>query len=99
VADPTRQGRRGPKPDTTQRSPSGYRISDRRRFELAMAQPFVGKFTLQEVIDLAVTEFLDRQRAVEGFRAALLSAENSQRSRGGVPSIGSLQTDEPRPDA
>ncbi|MDX1873412.1 hypothetical protein SBI67_14920 [Mycolicibacterium sp. 120266] len=98
MADPTRRGRRGPTPDPDPRSPSGYRISDRRRFELAMAQPFVGKFTLQDVIDVAVTEFLERQYNVEGFRAALHNAENNQRARRRVPTIGSDQADVPTHD-
>jgi hypothetical protein len=98
VVDPTRQGRRGRQPDPDPRTPSGYRITDRRRFELSMAQPFVGKFSLQDVIDVAVSEFLEGLYSVEGFRTALHSAEKSQRDRSGVPSIRSPEDEGPNPD-
>ncbi|MDQ2708779.1 MAG: hypothetical protein M3Z25_14575 [Actinomycetota bacterium] len=62
-------------------APTGYRVSARRRFELVMAQGFTGTESLQAVIDLAVTEFLDRCRAEPGFLDALTSAERAQQRR------------------
>lgn len=80
-----RAGRRGPIPDPERGTPSGYRVKARTRFELGMAQSFLGTKSLQETIDVAVRELLDRLRAVDGFTDALVAAEASQRRRGAVP--------------
>jgi len=64
-------------------------VSDRRRFELRQAGLFTGQDSLQDTIDLAVTEFLDRLRNdASGFVEALESAEREQRRRAGVQSVG-----------
>jgi hypothetical protein len=81
---PASAGSRGPVRREPALSPSGYRISARRRFELKTAELFTGAAGLQGVIDLAVTEFLDRMRAVPGFTDTLVHAENSQQHRAGV---------------
>jgi hypothetical protein len=54
--------RRGPVPNPDRGSPCGYRINDRTQYELQAAALFVGTEGLQDTIDLAVREFLDRQR-------------------------------------
>lgn len=76
--------RRGPAPNPDRGKPSGYRVTARRRFELSMAAIFVGTSSLQDTIDLAVTEFLERMGDEPGFREALTAAERSQRRRAGV---------------
>ncbi|EFG77110.1 hypothetical protein HMPREF0591_2978 [Mycobacterium parascrofulaceum ATCC BAA-614] len=81
--------RRGPKPNPDRGQNTGYRATARQRFELQMAGPFIGSANLQETIDTAVGEFLDRMRQVPGYAAALLAAENSQRTRAGVRDINS----------
>lgn len=81
--------RRGPKPNPNRGSPSGYRLTDRTRFELQVAAAFVGTTSLQETIALAVDEFLARMRDVEGFADALRSAEQYQQKRAGVPAVTS----------
>jgi hypothetical protein len=81
---PVTAGSRGPIGREPVLSPSGYRVSDRRRFELRMASLFTGHDSLQEVIDLAVAEFLDRLRARPGFADALAAAEQEQQRRAGV---------------
>lgn len=83
----TSSGRRGPVAAQPSRSPSGYRISDRQRFELDAAGLFTGRGTLQSVLDLAVQEFLDRMRSVDGFAAALDAAEREQQRRTGVRQV------------
>lgn len=62
-------------------SPTDYRVSAGRRFELVMVQSFTGAESLQAVIDLAVTEFLDRCHAEPGFHDALTAAEQAQRRK------------------
>ena len=81
---PASAGRRGPVAADPRRSPSGYRISDRERFELRMAGSFVGRDTLQSVLELAVSEFLERMRSVDGYPAALKAAEREQQRRSGI---------------
>jgi hypothetical protein len=49
-----------------------------------MAAGYTGRTTLQSVLDLAVQEFLDRMRSVDGFAATLESAEREQQRRAGV---------------
>jgi hypothetical protein len=73
--------RRGPKPNPDRGTPSGYRLTDRTRFELQAAALFIGTTSLQDTIAVAVDEFLDRLRAVDGFREALRKAELSQQQR------------------
>ena len=56
-----------------------------------MAGLFTGHESLQDIIDLAVTEFLDRLREQSGFQAALTAAELEQQRRAGIrttPSSG-----------
>jgi len=81
--------RRGPTPNPDRGTPSGYRVSARTRFELGMAQSFLGTRTLQETIDVAVHEFLERLRTEEGFESALSAAEASQQRRAGVAGLAS----------
>ena len=84
---PGSAGSRGPVRREPRAAPTGYRITDRVRFELKMAEPFTGTWSLQAVIDLAVTEFLDRIKAVEGFNEALVNAEREQRRRAGIAEL------------
>lgn len=83
-ARPSTAGSRGPIGRQPTLSPSGYRVSARRRFELRMAGMFTGHESLQDIIDLAVNEFLDHLRARPGFLDALAAAEREQQRRGGV---------------
>lgn len=86
---PVSAGARGPlraKPPST---PTGYRVDDRRRFELHMAGTFTARETLQGVIDLAVDEFLAHLRQTPGFAAALAAAEAEQQRRAGAKSTRS----------
>lgn len=88
---PETAGARGPVGRQPALSPTGYRVSDRRRFELRMAGLFTGHESLQDIIDLAVTEFLDRLREQPGFQTALTAAEHEQQRRAGIrtsPSSG-----------
>lgn len=85
---PVTAGSRGPISREPTLSPTGYRVSARRRFELQMAAPFAGQHSLQDTIDLAVTEFLDRLgKDVPEFVDALEAAERAQRRRAGVQSV------------
>jgi hypothetical protein len=84
AARPTTAGSRGPIGRQPSLSPTGYRVSDRRKFELRMASLFTGHESLQDIIDLAVTEFLDRLRDQPGFSDALMAAEQEQQRRAGV---------------
>lgn len=87
MAEEALRRRRGPKPNPDRGSPSGYRLTDRTRFELQMAATFVGTTSLQDTIALAVNEFLDGMRHVEGFTQALRAAEKTQQSRAGVRTV------------
>jgi hypothetical protein len=49
-----------------------------------MAALFTGQESQQDVINLAVTEFLDRLRGAPGFLEALKAAEREQQRRAGV---------------
>jgi hypothetical protein len=84
AARPTTAGSRGPVGRQPTLSPTGYRVSDRRRFELRMACLFTGQESLQDIVDLAVTEFLDRLRQQAGFQGALTAAEQEQQRRAGI---------------
>ena len=81
---PASAGRRGPIRASPPTAPSGYRISEQRRFELQGAAWFTGTQTLQAVIDLAVSEFLDRVRDEPGFTEAQANAERAVQRRAGV---------------
>lgn len=87
MAEKALQPRRGPKPNPNRGTPSGYRLTDRTRFELQIAALFVGTDSLQDTIALAVDEFLFRMREVEGFTEAMRSAERHQQARAGVPTM------------
>lgn len=87
MAEEALRRRRGPKPNPDRGSPSGYRLTDRTRFELQVAAVFVGTTSLQDTIALAVDEFLDTMRSVEGFTAALHAAEESQQARAGIRTV------------
>lgn len=89
AARPVSAGARGPLRTKPPSAPTGYRVDDRRRFELHMAGTFTGRETLQGVIDLAVDEFLERLRRAPGFEAALSAAEAEQQRRAGVRSTTS----------
>jgi hypothetical protein len=92
AARPPTAGARGPISRQPTLSPTGYRVSDRRRFELHMAGGFRGLYSLQDIIDLAVTEFLDRLRDdAPGFVETLASAEREQRRRAGVQAVGETE--------
>jgi hypothetical protein len=84
MADEALRPRRGPKPNPDRGQPSGYRITERTRFELQMAAAFVGTDSLQGTIATAVEEFLTRVRGTEGFMEAVRAAEQSQQDRAGV---------------
>lgn len=86
-------GSRGPIGRQPTLSPSGYRVSDRQRFELRMAALFTGQESLQDVINLAVTEFLDRLRGVPGFLESLTAAEREQQRRAGVRPMTGVNAD------
>jgi hypothetical protein len=96
MAEKALQPRRGPKPNPNRGTPSGYRLTDRTRFELQTAALFVGTDSLQDTIALAVDEFVSRMREVEGFTEAMRSAERHQQARAGVPTMTARQS---RPDA
>lgn len=81
------RGRRGPKPNPNRGSPSGYRVTDRTRFELQVAALFVGTANLQGTIAVAVDEFLARMREVDGYEQALRAAETHQQLRAGIRSV------------
>jgi hypothetical protein len=81
---PETAGSRGPVRREPSLSPSGYRISERRRFELQAASLYTGAAGLQGTIDLAVSEFLDRMHTEPGFSETLDQAERSQQRRAGV---------------
>jgi hypothetical protein len=86
---PATAGSRGPVGRPEKLTPSGYRVSDRRRFELRAAGPYIGAESLQEIIDLAVTEFLNRLReGTPGFAETLETAERARRERAGVRTLG-----------
>jgi hypothetical protein len=68
-------------------SPTGFRVSERTRFELEAAALYTGRHTLQSVLELAVAEFLERVRAQEGFLATLDTAERAQQRRADVPRL------------
>lgn len=84
AARPATAGSRGPVGRQPTLAPTGYRASDRRRFELRMAGLFTGHESLQDIIDLAVTEFLDRLGDTPGFSEALTAAEREQQRRAGI---------------
>ncbi|MQA11514.1 MAG: hypothetical protein GEU98_23770 [Pseudonocardiaceae bacterium] len=86
--------RRGPKPNPNRGTPSGYRLTDRTRFELQLAAAFVGTTSLQDTIALAVDEFLASMRQVDGYSEALRAAETSQQRRAGVPALPSSDPDD-----
>lgn len=81
---PATAGRRGPVARQPTRSPTGFRIDDRTRFELQAAALYTGCDNLQAVLDIAVAEFLDRMKREGGFRETLASAERAQQRRAGV---------------
>lgn len=88
-ARPENAGSRGPVGRKPVLSPTGYRVSDRRRFELRMAGSYMGKESLQDIIDLAVTQFLDRLRDDDPeFERSVNSAERHRQRQAGVRSLG-----------
>src|SRR4051812_13144423 len=83
--------RRGPKPNSDRGAPSGYRVNARIRFELQVAAAFVGASTLQQTLDIAVQEFLDRlHQDAPGFTTAVASAERHQQHRAGLRNLPAL---------
>jgi hypothetical protein len=58
-----------------------------------MAALFTGQESLQDVVNLAVTEFLDRLRGIPGFVESLAAAEREQQRRGGVHPVSGANTD------
>ena len=87
-ARPATAGSRGPARREPTLSPTGYRVSDRQRFELRMAALFIGEESLQDVIDFAVTGFLGWLRAeFPKFGDAVEDAEHAQQQLAGVQSL------------
>jgi hypothetical protein len=84
---PASAGARGPIRREPAKFVTGYRITDRRRFELKAAALFTGADGLQAVIDLAVDDFLDHLRTVPGFTDALAAAEAHQRHRSAITEL------------
>ena len=84
---PASVGRRGPLAREPRLKPSGFRISERTRFELQAAALYTGCTTIQAVLEIAVTEFLERMASEDGFRETLAKAEAAQRRRAGIPSV------------
>jgi hypothetical protein len=96
---PASAGSRGPIARQPARTPTGYRIDDRTRFELQAAALFTGcDPKLQSVLDLAVAEFLDRLKQAEGFRDALRNAEREQQRRAGLRRLPSDSEERPTMD-
>jgi hypothetical protein len=87
MPDATTAARRGPKPKADRGTPTGYRVGVRTRFELGLAQSFLGTRSLQETIDIAVRELLIQLRAEDGFEEALAAAETAQRRRAKVSAL------------
>jgi len=58
-----------------------------------MAALFTGQESLQDVINLAVTEFLDRLRGVDGFPESLAAAERELQRRAGVRFMNETNVD------
>ncbi len=81
---PANAGRRGPIARQPAKTPTGFRVDDRTRFELQAAALYTGSDTIQAVLDIAVTEFLDRMELEDGFRDTLVSAERAQQRRAGI---------------
>ncbi|MBM7784800.1 hypothetical protein JOD67_001480 [Tenggerimyces flavus] len=77
-------GRRGPVAREPVLSPTGYRISERTKFELVAAMSYTGATTLQAVIDIAVAEFLERMGTTPGYKATLRTSA-AERLRRGLP--------------
>lgn len=63
-----------------------------------MATLFTGQESLQDVINLAVTEFLDRLRGVPGFLESVAAAEREQQRRAGVRPMSDTDADADRED-
>lgn len=85
MSRPVSAGRRGPLARQPSRMPTGFRIDDRTRFELQAAALYTGcNSNLQSVLDLAVAEFLERLKQVEGFQDTLRNAERERQRRAGV---------------
>jgi hypothetical protein len=61
-----------------------------------MAALFTGQESLQDAINLAVTEFLDRLRGVPGFLESLTAAEREQQRRAGVRPMNDANADADR---
>lgn len=87
MGESQRRVRRGPKPRPDPGTNTGFRVTDRERFELQLAQSFVGARNLQAVISIAVSEFLVRMHEVPGYSEAVDAAEANQRARAGVRRI------------
>ena len=92
MGESQRRVRRGPKPRPDPGTNTGFRVTDRERFELQLAQSFVGARNLQAVISIAVSEFLARMHDVPGYSQAIDAAETNQRARSGVRSIEPHET-------
>lgn len=87
IPRPASAGRRGPVARNPSKAPTGFRIDDRTRFELQAAALYTGHANLQAVLDLAVEQFLDGMKRVEGFRETLRNAEREQQRRAGVRTV------------
>jgi hypothetical protein len=87
MPDEALRGKRGPKPNPNRGRTCGYRITDRTRFEMQVAAPFVGAVSLQDTIALAVSEFLERTQQVDGYPEALQAAEKNQQRRTGIRAV------------
>jgi hypothetical protein len=72
---PSTAGARGPVAREPAARPCGFRITDEQRAELLMAARFRNCDSLQSVIDLAVSEFLNRTRRRAGYQDALANSK------------------------
>lgn len=94
---PESAGSRGPIGRQPKLSPTGYRVSSRRREELLMAGRFVSRASLQDIIDYAVTDFLDRLRDdAPEFDETLKLVEQYQQRKAGVRSVGEADASKSR---
>lgn len=76
---PEGSGRRGPLPRHPRRRPTGFRIDDQTRLELEVAVALFGTGSLQGVLDIAVTEYLEPKHHDTAFVRAVEEAGRRRR--------------------
>lgn len=77
---PEGSGRRGPLPRHPKRRPTGFRIDDQTRLQLEVAMALFGARSLQGILDIAVTEYLERKRSDTAFARAVADANRRRRT-------------------